>query len=73
MFNDERFVLFHHLPREEKYEAVLGINLKKKLPFIFKIIQIDSLWLSFFSIKRSMKMSQDMLGKEIEVSHVKCN
>ena len=30
MFNDEQFVLFHHLPREEEYEAVLGINLKTK-------------------------------------------
>lgn len=48
-------------------------EINKNLHFIFKIIQIDSLWLSFFSIKRSVKMSQDMLGKEIEVSHVKCN
>lgn len=38
MFNDEQFVLFHHLPREEKYETVLGINLKKKPLFTNHIV-----------------------------------
>lgn len=50
------------------YHAAFGVKLKKKNhPPIFKA-QIDSLWLSFFSIKRSVKMSQNMLGKEAEVS-----
>lgn len=55
------------------YHAAFGVKLTRIILSSLKLSKLTNQWLSFFLVKRLVKMSQNLLGKEVEVSCVNCN